>query len=189
DSPFANSGLMITVTPEMFESSDIFGGIRLQERYEKRAFEIGRGEYHCPIQVADDFLEGRASVALPPCSYRRGLVSASISEVVPAVVASTVMHALPLIDRRWSGRFLKEAVLVGPESRGSAPVRIPRHPVTLVADGIRGLYPVGEGAGYAGGIISASVDGLRAAKAIIAAYRPLEQSRQLPGLSSHLRKH
>jgi uncharacterized FAD-dependent dehydrogenase len=175
DSPFANSGLMITVTPEMFESSDIFGGIQLQERYEKRAFEIGRGEYLSPIQTAADFLEGRRTDSLPPCSYRRGLVAATIGEIVPAIVASTLSRALPLIDRRWSGRFLKEAALVGPESRGSAPVRIPRHPVTGVADGIRGLYPVGEGAGYAGGIISAAVDGLRAAKAIIAAYQPLER--------------
>jgi uncharacterized FAD-dependent dehydrogenase len=189
DSPFANSGLMITITPELFEGSDIFSGIQLQERYEKRAFEIGRGEYLCPIQTADDFLEGRRTESLPPCSYQRGVVSASVAEVIPAIVTSTLTRALPLIDRRWSGRFLREAVLVGPESRGSAPVRIPRHPVTRVTDGIRGLYPVGEGAGYAGGIISASVDGLRAAKAIIAAYRPLEQSRQLPGLSSHLRKH
>jgi uncharacterized FAD-dependent dehydrogenase len=181
DSPFANSGLMITVTPEMFESSDIFGGIHLQERYERRAFEIGRGEYLCPIQSADDFLEGRRTESLPPCSYRRGLVSASIGEIVPAIVASTLSRALPLIDRRWSERFLKEAVLVGPESRGSAPVRIPRHPLTLVAHGIRGLFPVGEGAGYAGGIISAAVDGLRAAKAIIAAYQPLEKAQSVPG--------
>jgi uncharacterized FAD-dependent dehydrogenase len=178
DSPFANSGLMITVTPEMFDGADVFGGIRLQERFEKRAFEISRGEYLCPIHKADDFLEGRHTESPPPCSYQRGLVRANIAEVIPAIVASTLSRALPLIDRRWSGRFLKDAVLVGPESRGSAPVRIPRHPVTLVADGIRGLYPVGEGAGYAGGIISAAVDGLRAAKAIIAAYRPLERDSQ-----------
>jgi uncharacterized FAD-dependent dehydrogenase len=184
NSPFANSGLMITVTPQMFESSDIFGGIQLQERYEKRAFEIGRGAYLCPIQTSDDFLEGRRTESLPPCSYTRGLVPASIAEVVPAIVASTLSRALPLIDRRWSGRFLKEAVLVGPESRGSAPVRIPRHPATLVAHAVRGLYPVGEGAGYAGGIISAAVDGLRAAKAIVAAYQPLERISQLSAVSS-----
>jgi uncharacterized FAD-dependent dehydrogenase len=184
DSVFANSGLMITVTPEMFEGSDTFGGIHLQERYEKRAFEMGRGEYLCPIQTADDYLENRQTKSLPPCSYRRGLVSASIAETIPTIVASTLSRALPLIDRRWSGRFLREAVLVGPESRGSAPVRIPRHPVTRVADGVRGLYPAGEGAGYAGGIISAAVDGLRAAKAIIAAYQPLERSCQLSVLGS-----
>ena len=81
-----------------------------------------------------------------------------------------LLDALPAIDRRWQGRFLKEATLVGPESRGSAPIRIPRDQVSRLAHGIQGLYPVGEGAGYAGGIVSAAVDGLRTAKAIVAQY-------------------
>ncbi len=173
DSPFANSGLMITVPPAEFGGTDLFAGIRLQERYERRAFELGRAEYRCPIQGASDFLAGRATRHPPPCSYARGVIPASIAEVVPPVVLRALRHGLPLLDRRWQGRFLRDAVLVGPEARGSSPVRIMRDPATRESPTARGLYPVGEGAGYAGGIVSAAVDGLRSAKAIIAAYAPL----------------
>ena len=83
-------------------------------------------------------------------------------------------HGLPIMDRRWRGRFLEEATLVAPESRGSSPLRIARDEVTRETPGIAGLYPVGEGAGYAGGIVSAAVDGLRSAKAIIAKYAPVQ---------------
>jgi uncharacterized FAD-dependent dehydrogenase len=82
---------------------------------------------------------------------------------------------LPILDHRWHGRFLDQATVVGPEARGSSPLRFPRDPHTRQAVGIRGLYPIGEGAGYAGGIVSAAVDGLRTARAIIRAFAPLEK--------------
>lgn len=175
DTPFANSGLMITLGPEHFGGHDVLAGVRLQQFYEHRAYEVGRGEYRCPIQWARDFLARRPTRQLPPSSYTRGLlVLAEIAELVPPVIVAALRHGLPLMDRRWRGRFLDQATLVGPESRGSAPLRIVRDPVTRATPGLEGLYPVGEGAGYAGGIVSAAVDGLRTAKAIIARFAPLE---------------
>lgn len=173
DSPVANSGLVVTVPVEEFGGADVLAGVRLQQRYEGRAFELGRGDYRCPVQRATDFLDGRKTPTLPACSYRRGLVSADLAEVVPPFIRDALRHGLPLMDRRWRGRFLPEAVLVGPEARGSSPVRLLRDDTSRETPGIEGIYPVGEGAGYAGGIVSAAVDGLRTAKAIVAAYAPL----------------
>ena len=175
-SPFANSGLMVTLEPEMFGHRErgILAGMALQREFEARAFAAGHGEYLCPIQMAHDFLRDRPTLGTPACSYPRGVISTRLAELIPPPVAEALHTALPLLDRRWRGRFLENATLVGPEARGSSPVRLPRDAVTLEAPGIAGLYPVGEGAGYAGGIISAAVDGLRAAKAVIARYAPLE---------------
>lgn len=173
DSPFANSGLVVTVPVSAFAGDDVLAGVRLQEQYEKVAFELGRGAYASPAQQAKDYVAGRVSSGLPDTSYPRGLVSADLRAVLPPVVAEAVAHGLPQMDQRWQGRFLANALLVGPEARGSSPVRIDRHPESRQSPGIEGLYPVGEGAGYAGGIVSAAVDGLRTARAIIARYSPL----------------
>jgi uncharacterized FAD-dependent dehydrogenase len=174
DSPFANSGLVVTVPVEAFESTDVLAGVRLQEKYEAKAFELGgRGAYRCPVQRATDFLAGRASVDTPSTSYPRGVVAGDLREVLPPLVAEAVANGLPQMDRRWQGRFLRDAILAGPESRGSSPVRIDRDPQTRESPGVAGLYPVGEGAGYAGGIVSAAVDGLRTARAIIGRYASL----------------
>ena len=176
DSPFANSGLVVTIPTEAFGGgSDVLAGVRLQQVYERRAFEVGRGDYRCPIQRRGGFHGGPARRRnVPANSYPRGAVTASIAELVPPLVLEALKDGLPILDRRWHGRFLPEATLVGPESRGSAPVRIPRGEATREAPGWEGLYPVGEGAGYAGGIVSAAVDGLRSAKAVVAKYAPLE---------------
>jgi uncharacterized FAD-dependent dehydrogenase len=174
DSPFANSGLVVTVPVEAFEGTDVLAGVRLQEKYEAKAFELGgRGAYRCPVQRATDFLAGRASVGTPSTSYPRGVVAGDLREVLPPLVAEAVANGLPQMDRRWQGRFLRDAILAGPESRGSSPVRIDRDPQTRESPGVAGLYPVGEGAGYAGGIVSAAVDGLRTARAIIGRYAAL----------------
>jgi len=173
DSLFANSGLMITVNPDQFGGSEVLAGVALQEVYERTAFAIGRGEYACPIQKAVDFLAQRSTPALPPCSYPRELVLASIADLVPPLIRDALYEGLPVMDRRWQGRFLSQATLVGPEARGSSPVRLLRNEQSREAPGIAGLYPIGEGAGYAGGIVSAAVDGLRSARAIIARYAPL----------------
>jgi uncharacterized FAD-dependent dehydrogenase len=173
DSPFANSGLVVTVPVEEFGGDDVLAGVRLQQRYERRAYELGGGDYRCPVQGAADFLHSRRTRRLPACSYPRGLVLVDLTEVVPPFLRDAVLHGLPILDRRWRGRFLPEAVLVGPEARGSAPVRIVRDADSRETPGLAGIYPVGEGAGYAGGIVSAAVDGLRTAKAIVAKYAPL----------------
>ncbi len=180
DSPFANSGLVVTVGPEDFGGSDMLAGVRLQQEYERRAFEAGRRDYLCPIQRATDFLVGRLTVGVPANSYPRGAVTAAIAELVPPLIVEALRAGLPALDRRWQGRFLPEATLVGPESRGSAPVRIVRDDLTRQAPGVEGLYPVGEGAGYAGGIVSAAVDGLRSAKAVVARYAPLSAPAPAP---------
>lgn len=174
-SPYANSGLVVTIPREHFGGADVLAGVRLQEQYERKAFEVGRGEYRCPIQRAPDFLAQRPTHGSPPSSYPRGVIAAQIAELVPPLVVEALVHGLPIMDRRWRGRFLPDATLVGPEARGSAPVRIVRDETTRECPAISGLYPIGEGAGYAGGIVSAAVDGLRTALAIIRRYAPLEQ--------------
>ncbi len=172
DSPFANSGLVVTVPTEQFGGDAVLAGVHLQERYERRAFELGRNNYLCPIQRVEDFLEGRDTQDVPNNSYPRGAVAARIADVVPPVIVEALRHGLPIMDHQWRGRFLAGATLVGPEARGSAPVRIVRDERTRQTPGLEGLYPVGEGAGYAGGIVSAAVDGLRSALALIAEYAP-----------------
>jgi uncharacterized FAD-dependent dehydrogenase len=174
DSPFANSGLVVTVPCPAFGSSAILAGVRLQQIYEQRAYELGRGAYRCPIQRAPDYLARRKTAVVPSSSYPRGLVAADLTELVPPLIDRALRHGLPIMDRRWHGRFLPEATLVGPEARGSAPVRIVREETSRESPGVAGLYPVGEGAGYAGGIVSAAVDGLRTAKAIVVKYAPLQ---------------
>jgi len=175
DSPYANSGLVVTIPPEHFAGSDVLAGVRLQRVYEQRAFEKGRGNYLCPIQRAADFLADRQTREAPLSSYPRGVIAAAIGELVPPIVLDALRHGLPQLDQRWRGRLLPEATLVGPEARGSSPIRILRDNITRETPGIENLYPVGEGAGYAGGIVSAAVDGLRSAKAIMAKYAPLEK--------------
>ncbi|MCS6866602.1 MAG: NAD(P)-binding protein [Gemmataceae bacterium] len=175
DSPYANSGLVVTVPTEAFEGNDVLAGVRLQEHYEAIAYTLGgHGEYRCPVQRATDFLAQRVSRSAPTTSYPRGVAACDLRAVLPPLVIEALMEGLPQMDRRWQGRFLASAVLAGPESRGSSPVRIDRDNHTRESPGVSGLYPVGEGAGYAGGIVSAAVDGLRTAKAIIAKYSPVE---------------
>lgn len=174
-SPFANSGLMVTLEPEDFGDSDVLAGMRLQETYERKAYELAGGDYACPIQGAHDFLAGRKTEMVPRASYPRALASVMLDQVIPPEVARALRDGLPLMDRRWHGAFLRDATLVGPESRGSAPVRILRDSASRETPGITGLYPCGEGAGYAGGIVSAAVDGLRSACAIISRYMPLKR--------------
>ena len=174
-SPFANSGLMVTLDPGDFGGDHPLAGMMLQRRYESRAYALSGEAYLCPIQSAGDFLNQRRTERPPACSYTRGGVSADLRELVPPPVIAALEEGLPLLDRRWRGKFLDRAVLVAPESRGSSPLRFLRDAETLESPGLAGLYPIGEGAGYAGGIVSAALDGLRAAKAIIRRYAPLDR--------------
>ncbi len=174
DTPYANSGLVVTLDPAEFGAAHPLAGVALQRRYEAIAYRLGRARYEVPIQRAQDFVAGRAPRPGDAigCSYPRGAAPARLDEVLPPAVAAAIRAGLPIMDRKWRGDFLKDAVLVGPEMRGSAPVRIARDAATRETPGFAGLYPVGEGAGYAGGIISAAVDGLRSAKSITAKYAP-----------------
>ncbi|QDT53267.1 D-amino acid dehydrogenase small subunit [Caulifigura coniformis] len=174
DSPFANSGLMVTLQPAEFGGEHPLAGVELQARYEKLAFELSRN-YLAPIQWANDFVAGRrtASTDKLPSSYERGVIPADLHEVLPPAIAQAIARGLPQLDQKSRGMMLKNATLVGPEMRGSAPVRIERDAESRDTPGFTGFYPVGEGAGYAGGIVSAAVDGLRSAREIVRRYAPV----------------
>jgi uncharacterized FAD-dependent dehydrogenase len=170
DSPFANSGLVVTVDPQETGSAHPLSGIHLQQRVERLAYMLGNRSYEAPLQWARDFLSGRPSRGALPSSHRRGARTADIGLFLPPIVSEALLAGLPVLNRRFGGHFLHDATLTGPESRGSSPVRITRDPVSRESSAVAGLYPCGEGAGYAGGIVSAAVDGLRTARAIVARY-------------------
>lgn len=173
DSPFANSGFVVAIEPADWVRAGfdpVRGGVELQRTIERAAWEAGGGRLVAPASRVTDFLEGRASTTLPKTSYIPGIQSADLGPVLDAAgldVAARVREALRVFGRRMRGYLTEEAILVATESRTSSPLRIPRDPDTLQAS-IAGLYPAGEGAGYAGGIVSAAIDGLRVAERIAA---------------------
>jgi uncharacterized FAD-dependent dehydrogenase len=172
DSPFANSGLVTAIEPADWERqgfSGPLGGIELQRRIEQAAFQAGGGELRAPAVRAEDFVAGRVSSDVPDTSYIPGLVAADIGGVLDAAglpLAERIRRALVDFNRTMRGYLTNEAVLVGVESRTSSPVRVPRDPETLESTSLGGLYPTGEGAGYAGGIVSAALDGMRVAERV-----------------------
>jgi uncharacterized FAD-dependent dehydrogenase len=173
DSPFANSGLVVTVDPRESGGAHPLAGVHFQQRYERMAYLAGGRSYASPIQWVRDFLAARPSRGKLPSSYCRGATHATdLNGLLPPSVIDALVRGLPAMDRRFQGLFLKNATLTGPEARGSSPVRICRDPGTRQSPAVSGLYPCGEGAGFAGGIISAAVDGLRTARAVVAAFAP-----------------
>lgn len=175
----ANAGLVVTVKPEDYAPNDgskptPFDAIAFQRRWEELAYDAGGGGFIAPAQRATDFLAGRPSEDLPPVSYLPGTRPADVAACLPPFVTRALKSALRAFDRSMPGFAGTDAVLVGVESRVSAPVRIPRGP-DGESLGVRGLYPVGEGAGYAGGITSAAVDGMRAAEAVLATLEVAER--------------
>ncbi len=170
DSPFANSGVVVTIDPASTGSSHPLAGVHFQQKYERMAYLAGGRSYAAPIQWVRDFLAGRPSRGKLPSSYPRGTRSVDLSTLLPEAVVESLARGLPAMDRKLRGKFLADATLTGPESRGSSPVRILRDHGTRQSPAVAGLYPCGEGAGYAGGIVSAAVDGLRTARAIVAEY-------------------
>jgi uncharacterized protein len=172
DSPFANSGLVVSVEPRDWEALGLegpLGGVELQRRIERAAFDAGGGALRAPATRATDFAAGRASTSVPESSYIPGIVACDVAEVLDASglpLAARIRKALGAFDKTMRGYLTADAVLVGVESRTSSPVRLPRHPETLESPDISGLYPAGEGAGHAGGIVSAALDGLRIAERV-----------------------
>jgi uncharacterized protein len=175
DTLFANSGIVATLAPEEFGSRHPLAGMEVQRRFESAAFRLAGSDYSCPIQRASDFVAGRSpdSQTRLPSSYRRGVRACQLDAVIPPAIAEAIRVGLPIMDRKWNGSFLPHATLVGPEMRGSSPIRLDREPESRQSPGIAGLFPVGEGAGFAGGIVSAAVDGLVSAKALVARFTPL----------------
>ena len=165
-SPFANSGLVVTMGPREY-GAGVFAGIEYQERLEARFFEAGGGDYAVPAQRVDDFLAGRESGDVGRTSYRLGTTSTRIDRLIPESMAQALRAGLRGFDRTIPGYASGHGLLVGVESRSSGPIRLPRDPETRRATGFANLWPVGEGAGYAGGIMSAAIDGARTAWAVL----------------------
>lgn len=169
DNRFANSGIVVEVRPEdltAYSAHGVLAGIAFQNELEKRAWEAGGQTQTAPAQVMTDFCEKKTSVPLNPTSYQPGIREASLDMVLGIHVASRLREGLREFGRKKNGFYTREANLIGVESRTSSPVRIPRDPATLMHPQIEGLYPCGEGAGYAGGIVSAAVDGENCAEAL-----------------------
>ncbi len=173
-SPHANSGLVVAVEPGDWERAGFsgpLGGVEFQRVIERAAFEAGGGELRAPAARPGDFVRRRASSTVPESSYIPGVVAAELWAVLDAArvpIAARLAAALQVFARRMPGYLTDEAVLIGVESRTSAPVRVVRDASSLQARGLRDFYPTGEGAGYAGGIVSAALDGVRVARAILA---------------------
>lgn len=163
-----NGGFLVGVGPDDFPGDDPLAGVRFQEQWEEAAWAYGGGNPMAPAQTVGDFLAGQPSSGprsiLP--SYRPGVVWGSLEDVLPDYVLDTLRQALPLFDRKLKGFATPEAVLTGVETRSSSPVRIVRGQ-DYQSISVRGVYPCGEGAGYAGGITSAAVDGIKVAEEII----------------------
>ncbi|HOM03148.1 MAG TPA: FAD-dependent oxidoreductase [Acetivibrio sp.] len=167
----ANSALVVSVEPEDFGSGHPLAGIDFQRKWEKLAFAAGGSCNWAPVQRLGDFVEGRKStfLGIVKPSYTGGTNLSDIHLCLPSFVTDSIKKAIPCFDSKIKGFGMKDAVITGVETRTSSPVRIPRGD-SLEAIGIKGLYPAGEGAGYAGGIVSAAVDGIRIAERIISTY-------------------
>ncbi len=165
----ANAGIVVNVTPEDFDGTpdDPLAGIAFQRRLEARAFELGGSTYEAPGQLVGDFLAGRPSTRLGSVtpSYQPGVHLTDLSTALPAFAIEAIREALPAFDRQIRGFTLPDAVLTGVETRTSSPMRITRGEDCQSLN-VKGLYPAGEGAGYAGGILSAAIDGIKVAEAL-----------------------
>jgi uncharacterized FAD-dependent dehydrogenase len=167
NNPFGNSGTVVQVNMEDVpgDMNDPFRMLNFQNQIEKMAYKAGGGKLVAPGQRMVDFVEGRLSIDLPVNSYLPGTKSAELKEVLPAWIAERLRKALPAFGHKMKGYYTNEAILVGVESRTSSPIKVPRDKETLQHPKIIGLFPCGEGAGYAGGIISAAIDGINCASA------------------------
>ncbi|WP_442588596.1 NAD(P)/FAD-dependent oxidoreductase [Pedobacter sp. AW31-3R] len=167
NNPFANSGTVVQVTLEDVPGENPLRMMEFQMQIEQTAFQLGGGHLVAPGQRMVDFVEGRVSADLPKNSYLPGTNSVMLKETLPDFVASSLKNALPLFGKKMKGYYTNEAILVGVESRSSSPVRIPRDRESYQHPQVAGLYPCAEGAGYAGGIVSAAIDGVNCANAIL----------------------
>lgn len=167
DEANANSALVVDVRPKDFNDDHPLAGVSFQRYWEEKAFQAGGENYFAPVQRVEDFLAQRPSTAMGEVipSYQPGVTPADISSCLPGYVIDSMREAIPAFDRKLRGYNMPDAILTGVETRSSSPVRISRNPA-LESVKVKGLYPAGEGAGYAGGIMSAAVDGIKVAEAI-----------------------
>ncbi len=172
NSPFANSGIAVTVDPAELTDFQQYGplsGLRFQQWVEQQCFAAAGSSQQAPGQKLTDFCEGKASTSLLMTSFNPGVVSAPLHNILPANIVPFLQQGFKDFDRKMKGYYTAEAMLLAPESRTSSAVRIPRNSSSLEHAQLKGLYPCGEGAGYAGGIVSSAIDGENVAAAVAAA--------------------
>ncbi len=164
----ANAALLVTLNPKDFPSADPLAGMYWQQEIERKAYLVGGSNYRAPAQTVGDFLAGRPSAAAGTVqpTYKPGVTWCDLHEVLPEKITCALEKALPLLDGNLKGFANPDSVLTAPETRSSSPVRIIRDEAHQ-STGLRGLYPAGEGAGYAGGIMSAAIDGIMCAEALM----------------------
>jgi len=167
----ANAGIVVGIHPEQDFPGSPLAGVELQEKLESRAYELGGSDYCAPGQLVGDFIRGKASSTLGEVqpSYQPGVLLGDLAQALPAYAIDAIREALPAFGKQIRGFDRHDAVLTGIETRTSSPVRIKRDNLSLQSLNTRGLYPAGEGAGYAGGILSAGVDGIKVAEALATA--------------------
>jgi len=173
NNPYANSGIVVSIAPEdlpKYAPEDPLVCLNFQKAVEKSCWEAAGKTQQVPAQRMIDFVEGRLSTDFPKTSYLPGIVAADLNIVLPPLIAKRLRKAFVSFGKKMKGYYTNEAVLHAPESRTSSPVSIPRNPETLEHVAVKGLYPCGEGAGYAGGIISAAIDGINCVDAIATKY-------------------
>lgn len=166
NSKYANSGMVVEVPTSSFASEDVFAGIEYQQGIEEKAFLAGGGRQKAPAQRLTDFLSKKVSSSLPESSYLPGTTSADLNQVLPEELASRLAEGFRQFGSQMRGYITEAAVLLAPESRTSSPIRVPRDPETFMHPQLQGLFPAGEGGGYAGGIVSAAMDGERVAEKV-----------------------
>jgi uncharacterized FAD-dependent dehydrogenase len=165
---YANAGIVVTVSVQDFEREGFRGplaGLEFQRHWESKAYELGGGKFYAPAQTIPDYLAGRVKKDPGGTSYRPGLAHTDLNTLFPASLTQSIKQALKAFDRKMRGFISEEGKLIGIESRTSSPVRITRGE-DMQSVSMRGLYPAGEGCGYAGGIVSSAIDGLRVAEQI-----------------------
>lgn len=169
NNPYSNSGIVVSFDPEElpgYQPNDPFVGLRFQQEVEQKCWEAGGKKQAVPAQRMLDFIEGKRSTDLPKSSYQPGVVSVDLNTVLPPSISVPLKKAFLDFGKKMKGYLTNDAIIHAPESRTSSPVSIPRDKETYQHITIKGLYPCGEGAGYAGGIISAAVDGMNCVEAI-----------------------
>ncbi|KIC92576.1 NAD(P)/FAD-dependent oxidoreductase [Flavihumibacter sp. ZG627] len=168
NNPYANSGMVVSIEEKDYgNQAGALSAMHFQQQVEKKAFDAGGGKFVAPALRMPDFITRKISSTLPPCSYLPGVHAAPLWDVLPGFVYKSLAEGFKAFGQKMRGYYSQEAIVVATESRTSSPVRIPRHPLSLEHPQIKGLYPAGEGAGYAGGIVSAAMDGEKIALQLV----------------------
>lgn len=168
NSKWANAGIVVSVEPGDIPEYEKYGALQLlyfQRDVERKMYEATGNTLKAPAQRMNDFVRGKLSLTLPSTSYVPGAYSAPLHELLPPFISAKLRAAFLEFNKKMKGYYTEDALLLGVESRTSSPVRVPRKPDTLEHTHLEGIYPCGEGAGYAGGIVSSALDGINAAKA------------------------